>query len=118
MFKQIGAAMGHIKLPPLREVLSEDGIGSYSRYLGFWTAIFIFGWISYVVVHNHALPVDMTGPGTFLVAGQSAYAANQAKKVASALKPNTPSPVTINPTGTANVTPASAPPITPGDSPA
>jgi len=113
MFKQIGAAFGHLKMPPLKEILSEDGIGSYSRYLGFWTAIFVFGWVTYVVIHSHALPPDLTGPGTFLVAGQSAYAANQAKSAAKALKPNVPSAITVNSTGTANVSPS---PI--GDTPA
>lgn len=100
MLKWIGETLKKVHFPPIREVLSEDGVGSYSRYLGFWTAVFVFGWVTYIVIHNHKLPEDMTGPTTFLVGGQSAYAANQAKKVAAAVagtKSPAPTPPGDNP---------------------
>lgn len=77
----------HLKaiLPPLKEVLSEDGVGSYSRYTGFIIVLATLAWVTYLVIHNHAFP-DMTGPTAFIAGGQSAYAANQAKHIVAAAK--------------------------------
>lgn len=92
-------------MPPLREVLSEDGIGSYSRYTGFLIVIFTLFWVTYLVFHNHAFP-DMDGPTAFVAGGQSAYAANQVKRIAAAAKTGIVMVQTPNPTVTQ----------TPGDS--
>lgn len=95
----------HIKkfasvLPPLKEVLSEDGVGSYSRYSGFVVILATICWITFLVIKNHAFP-DMAGPASFMASGQASYVANQAKRVTAALKsggvqaPNDPSTPTV-----------------------
>lgn len=86
--------------PPLREVLSENGVGSYSRYTGFLIIAFTLGWTTYLVIKNHAFP-DMTGPTLFISGGAgSQYAINQIKNVAAAAKSgiaNNNIPVTVPP---------------------
>lgn len=86
--------------PPLREVLSENGVGSYSRYTGFLIVTFTLGWTTYLVLKNHAFP-DMTGPTLFIGGGAGTqYAVNQIKNVAAAAKsglPNNTTPVAITP---------------------
>lgn len=95
--KNIMRVIGKVKglqrfLPPsLREVLSEDGVGSYSRYSGFLVVCACILWVSFLVVKNHSIP-DMGGVSTFLAAGQSQYAANQLKKVVAASKTGTDAP--------------------------
>lgn len=84
--------------PPLREVLSENGIGSYSRYSGFLIIIATICWVSYLVIHNKAFP-DMTGPTAFVAGGQAQYAANQIKLIVAASKGNTPTATSDIPTG-------------------
>lgn len=69
----------------IKEALSEDGVGSYSRYAGAFSVIIAALWVSYVVLKTAHLP-DMGGVATWVATGNSAYAANQAKKVASAIK--------------------------------
>lgn len=76
-------------LPPLKEVLSENGVGSYSRYSGFLIVIAVIVWVSYLVIRNHAFP-DMAGPTAFLAGGQAQYAANQVKLVVAAVKGDRP----------------------------
>ncbi len=71
--------------PPLREILSENGVGSYSRYSGFLIILATIGWTTYLVWHNHAFP-DMTGPTAFVAGGQAQYIANQAKNMIAAAK--------------------------------
>lgn len=71
--------------PPLREVLSEDGIGSYSRYTGFMLVIATIFWVTYLVFRTHTLP-DLEGPALFIGASQSSYGLNQIKKVAEAAR--------------------------------
>lgn len=71
----------------LREALSEDGVGSYSRYAGAFSIVVAAIWVTYVVVKTGHLP-DLGGVATWVTSGQAPYAANQAKKVASAIKGN------------------------------
>lgn len=71
---------GHVK-----EALSENGVGSYSRYAGAAVTLSVIGWVSYIVAKTHALP-DLGGAATLLAGGNAAYATNQAKKVAEAIK--------------------------------
>lgn len=103
-FSKIKDIIGKVKSlqgllpPPLREILSEsDGTGSYSRTVGFMIVISTLAWTTYLVLHNHAFP-DMTGPTLFIGGGQTAYASNQIKNVAAAMKtgnaPGTPAPPT------------------------
>lgn len=75
--------------PPLREVLSENGVGSYSRYSGFLIVIATLCWVSYLVIHNKSFP-DMTGPTAFIAGGQAQYVANQVKNVVAASKGTSP----------------------------
>lgn len=70
-------------LPPLKEVLSENGVGSYSRYSGFLIVVSVIVWVSYLIIRNHAFP-DMAGPTAFLAGGQAQYAANQVKMIVAA----------------------------------
>jgi hypothetical protein len=87
MFAAITARYNKLKsmLPPLKEVLSEDGIGSYSRYTGFIVVLATVGWVTFIVIHNHAFP-DMAGPSSFMATGQAQYVANQVKRIAAAAK--------------------------------
>jgi hypothetical protein len=71
--------------PPLREVLSEDGVGSYSRYTGFMLVLATIFWITYLVIRTHVLP-DLEGPALFIGASQSSYGLNQIKNVAAAAR--------------------------------
>ena len=80
-------AKGKSIFPPLKEVLSEDGVGSYSRYTGFLIVLATLAWITFLVVKNHAFP-DMEGPTFFMAGGQAQYAINQAKRVMAAAKDN------------------------------
>lgn len=72
--------------PPIREVLSENGVGSFSRYTCFIVVIAATVWVSYLVGKNKALP-DLSGLSLY-VTGIIAtlYGLNQAKGVASAIK--------------------------------
>jgi hypothetical protein len=80
----------HMRMPAhLREALSEDGIGSYSRYAGAFSIFVGAFWVTYIVLKTGHIP-DLGGVATWVASGQSPYAANQAKKVASAIK-GTPS---------------------------
>src|SRR5271170_6782211 len=90
ILKAWGKASNYLP-PPLREVLSENGYGSYSRVSGMLVVLFTLGWVTYLVAHNHAFP-DMSGPTAFLAGGQTQYAANQIKNVVSAAKGNNPTP--------------------------
>lgn len=72
-------------LPPLKEVLSENGVGSYSRYSGMIIVLATIAWVTYLVIHNHAMP-DMAGPTAFVAGGQTQYAASQVKHVVAAVK--------------------------------
>lgn len=80
LFKSLLGKVGKLSKylpPPIREVLSEpNGQGSYSRVSGMMTVIATICWVTYLVVHNHALP-DMAGPAAFLGAGQAQYATNK-----------------------------------------
>jgi hypothetical protein len=77
-------------LPPsLRETLSEDGVGSYSRVSGFMVICASLVWVSFLIVRNHVIP-DLNGVATFVTAGNSAYAANQVKRVVAASKTGIP----------------------------
>lgn len=76
--------MSHIK-----SALSENGIGSYSRYAGAFVTVSVVGWVTYLVLKTHALP-DLGGATAFLAGGNAAYATNQAKKVAEAIKGSIP----------------------------
>jgi hypothetical protein len=88
MFTMIKALFGKLRLPAhLREALSEDGVGSYSRYAGAFSVVIAAVWVSYVVFKTHALP-DLGGAATWVATGNSAYAAGQAKRVAAAIKGN------------------------------
>jgi hypothetical protein len=78
----------------LRECISEDGVGSYSRLSGLLVVLSSIAWVSYVVIRTHSIP-DLGGVTGFIAGGNSMYAANQAKKIASAIKgtaPQTPNP--------------------------
>lgn len=87
-------AKAHNWLPPsLREVLSEDGVGSYSRFSGFFIIVATVCWVTFLVIKNHAFP-DMTGATAFIAGGQAQYVANQAKRVVAAAKNGTVSPMT------------------------
>jgi hypothetical protein len=89
-------------LPPsLKEALSEDGVGSYSRYSGFMVICASILWVSFLIVKTHSIP-DMGGVTEFITAGNSAYAANQLKRIAAANKtgvPNAASGPTPDPQG-------------------
>ena len=69
-----------------REVFSDDGAPSFSRVVGGVLAGFACGWLTFLVVHNRALPDGATLTG--LAALVSApYALNQGRAaVESALK--------------------------------
>ena len=88
-------------LPPsLREALSEDGVASYSRYSGFLVVSACVMWVSFLVVRNHTIP-DVGGLAEIITAGNSAYVANQVKRVVAANKtgvPNAPSGPAPDPT--------------------
>lgn len=73
-------------MPPLKEVLSENGVGSYSRYVGFLIVVSTIFWITYLVLHTKTLP-DLVGP-TLWVTGAAGghYAINQGKSVVAAWK--------------------------------
>lgn len=90
--KSVGKLKG--MLPPLREVLSEDGVGSYSRYSGAVIIVSTIFWITYLVFKNHALP-DLDGPAIFIASGQTQYAANQIKGIARAMKGGNPDPAQV-----------------------
>lgn len=72
-------------LPPLKEVLSENGVGSYARYSGFIITLSTIAWVTFLVAKNHALP-DLEGPSLFIAAGQGSYGLGQIKHVAEAAR--------------------------------
>ena len=85
-FSVLKGLFGKIKLPEhIKQALSEDGVGSYSRYCGAFSVVAAVLWVTYIVVTTKHIP-DLGGPATWITAGQGAYAANQAKKVAAAVK--------------------------------
>lgn len=92
-------------LPPLKEVLSENGVGSFSRYSCFVVVVAATVWVSFLVFKNKALP-DLSGLSLYVTGLVAAlYGINQAKAVVSAIKGNatdTPNPPT-NVNGGANV---------------
>jgi hypothetical protein len=84
-FKLLLSKLFSILPQHIKEALSEDGVGSYSRYAGAFSIVIASFWITYLVIRTGHLP-DLGGAATWVATGQSAYAANQAKKVASAIK--------------------------------
>lgn len=86
-FKELLKSLSGMFPTHLREALSEDGVGSYSRYAGAFSIVVAAMWVTYVVVKTGHLP-DLGGVATWVTSGQAPYAANQAKKVASAIKGN------------------------------
>lgn len=69
----------------LKEALSEDGQGSYSRYCGAASVVASIAWVTYLVFKNHALP-DLGGVAGFIASGNAAYAANQAKNAVNKIR--------------------------------
>lgn len=78
----------------LHESMTEDGVGSFSRIIGAAVVVFTLGWVTYIVVKTSTLP-NLTDASIFLASGSSAYAVNQAKHVAAAIKGTDPVPVPI-----------------------
>lgn len=75
-------------LPPLKEVLSENGTGSYSRYTGFMVVLSVIVWVSFVVFKTHIIP-DLTNPGIFMTLGAGTqYGIGQVKHMIAAAKGN------------------------------
>lgn len=78
-FKLIMSKADKFFPPPLREILSENGVGSYSRVSSFTIVVATIFWVTYLVIHNHAMP-DMAGPTAFIAGGSgSQYGLNQIK---------------------------------------
>lgn len=79
-------ALAHIK-----ETLSEDGIGSYSRMIGATVVLVALAWVTYIVIKTHALP-ELDGVAYLIGGGNTPYFVNQAKKIAGAIKGATDKP--------------------------
>ncbi len=61
----------------LKSTFSEsDGTGSASRVLAGSTILATLGWVTYLVLLNHALP-DLGGAAMFVTAGGSLYGVNK-----------------------------------------
>jgi len=61
----------------LRSTFSEaDGSASASRVLAGSTILATLGWVTYLVLQNHALP-DLGGASMFVTSGFSGYAVNK-----------------------------------------
>jgi hypothetical protein len=72
----------------LKEALTENGKGSYSRFTGAAIVFATLGWITYLVIRNKALP-DLGGATMFISVGAGThYAINQVKAVAQAMRGN------------------------------
>ena len=69
----------------LKEVLSDKGLGSYSRFTSFMIVSFTLAWVTFLVVRNHALP-DLTGPTWFIGGAAGNYGVGQLKEVAAAMR--------------------------------
>lgn len=78
----------------LREVLSDNGVGSYARYGSFLIVVSAIIWVTYLVVTTHTLP-NMGDISLYISTGVGVhYGTSQIKTVASAITgnaPNTPS---------------------------
>jgi len=75
----------------IREALSENDKGSYSRLSGLIAVVSSVGWVTYVVIKTKALP-DFGGVTVFITGANAAYAANQAKHVVSVMKGSVQNP--------------------------
>ena len=72
----------------LKSVFSEDGQGSYSRFVGGIIVVATVVWITFLVIKNKVMP-DLTGPTAFLTIGSgSHYITNKASDIVSAFKGN------------------------------
>lgn len=80
----------------LHQSMSENGEGSFSRITGAAVVLATLGWVTYIVIKTSALP-NLTDASIFLASGSSAYAVNQAKHVAAAIKGNANGPQTEDP---------------------
>lgn len=61
----------------LKSTFSEaDGSASASRVLAGSTILATLGWVTYLVILNHALP-DLGGPAMFVTSGFSGYGVNK-----------------------------------------
>jgi hypothetical protein len=70
----------------VKSVFSEGGEGSYSRVAGGVLIGFTCGWITYLVIKNHAMP-DLTGPAWFVTAASGGlYGLNKGADFISAFK--------------------------------
>lgn len=76
----------------VREVLSENGVGSYSRIASCIITLCTCGWITFLVIVNHTLP-DLGGATLFLSGGVGAhYGVNKIQGIAGALKKDSSQP--------------------------
>jgi len=72
----------------LREVYSEGGQGSYSRFVGGSIVFAVLGWVTYLVFKNHTMP-DLGGPSMFIAAGGAThYMTNKASDIIDSIKGN------------------------------
>lgn len=73
-----------------KEVLSENGVGSYSRIASCIITLFTCGWITYLVIVTRALP-DLGGATLFVSGGVGVhYGVNKMQGIAGALKKDSP----------------------------
>ena len=90
MFKYLFSRFSFHIPPFLREVLSENGVGSYARFGSFSIVVAAIFWTTYLVIKNHALP-NMGDISLFISTGVGVhYGTSQVKNVASAITGNAP----------------------------
>jgi len=73
----------------IKEVFMDDGKGDMGMVCLLLCVLGTIGWITYLVIKNHAMP-DLTGPTTFISAsGALHFASSKVDNIVSAWKGNT-----------------------------
>lgn len=70
----------------LKSVFSEDGQGSYSRFMGGMIVIATLVWLTFLVIKTKVMP-DLSGPTAFIsISSGTHYLTNKASDIASAIR--------------------------------
>jgi hypothetical protein len=87
MFAMFKSLLGRVHLPDhFKQALSEDGVGSFSRYAGAYGIVVASLWVFYAIVKAGGHIPDLSGVALWVTSTSAPYGANQAKKVAAAIK--------------------------------
>jgi hypothetical protein len=86
MFSRVLNYIKSLSLPHIKEALSENGRGSFSRYACAFILINATAWVWYMIFKTHVLP-DLSSLSMYVPATLATlYGSNQVKNVVSAWK--------------------------------